>query len=105
MTKRINIVLPETTIRNIDRLVKAGERSRFINCAVEHYVATQSAEAVRKLLELTAVRDRDLDKQIAEDWSAVDQQSWRQLDLQENIQEKQAIPKGARSTSRRLTRR
>ncbi|HYL78169.1 MAG TPA: hypothetical protein VEU96_28395 [Bryobacteraceae bacterium] len=31
LTKRINIVLPATTIRTIDRMVRPGQRSRFIN--------------------------------------------------------------------------
>ena len=65
MTKRINIVLPETTISAIDRIAKPGQRSRFIHQAVEHYVATQSADAVRKLMEFTAVRDKDIDAEIA----------------------------------------
>jgi len=35
MNKRINIVLPETTIRIINRLAKPGHRSRFIDfCAI-----------------------------------------------------------------------
>jgi metal-responsive CopG/Arc/MetJ family transcriptional regulator len=44
--KRINIVLPEATIRTIDRMAMPGERSRFIDQAVRHYVANQSAEAL-----------------------------------------------------------
>src|SRR5258707_9553479 len=77
MTKRINVVMPATTVRAIDRMVKPGQRSEFITRAVEHYVATQSAEAIQKRLEITAVRDRDLDFQVAEDWLEVDRQSWR----------------------------
>ena len=77
MTKRINVIFPETTIRTIDRIAKPGERSRFINRAVEHYVATQSVEAVRKRLEITAIRDRDLDREIAHDWFGVDQETWQ----------------------------
>ena len=30
MSKRINIILPETTIRTVDRMAKPGQRSRFI---------------------------------------------------------------------------
>ena len=35
-------------------------------------MATQSAEAIQKLLEMTALRDRDLDQQVFEDWCEVD---------------------------------
>jgi hypothetical protein len=104
MTKRINVILPEATIRTIDRIAKPGERSLFIKRAVEHYVATQSAEAVRKRLEVTAIRDRDLDRGIANDWFAVDQESWRQLDKNDRPR-KPATQSAEKSTSRRSIRR
>ena len=64
MTKRINVVMPKTTVSAIDEMVKPGQRSEFITRAVEYYVAIQSAEAIQKRLELTCIRDRDLDQQI-----------------------------------------
>src|ERR1700722_11380755 len=103
MTKRINIILPEGTIRTIDRLSRPGQRSRFIHRAVEHYVATASPEALYERLKQAAIRDRDLDLEISHDWSAVDQEQWQQLDTQE----KRLRPtgrKGAKSTSLRSTR-
>jgi CopG family transcriptional regulator / antitoxin EndoAI len=98
MNKRINVMMPAETIRSVDRLSKPGERSKFITNAVEHFVATQSAEAIHKLLEMTAVRDRDLDRQVAEDWLAVDQQAWQHIDKPEQR------PSAVKSTSRRSTR-
>jgi CopG family transcriptional regulator/antitoxin EndoAI len=103
MSKRINIVLPEATVQTIDRLVKPGQRSRFIDTAVQHYVANRSVEALRTQLERAAVRDQDLDREVASDWFAVDQQAWQQLDEPKTIR-KLATPGGARSTSRRSTR-
>lgn len=102
MTKRINVIMPTDTIRTIDRMVRPGQRSEFITRAVEHYVATQSAEAIQKLLEVTAVRDRDLDQQVLEDWFEVDQQSWQHIDQQaDNTSKPPPIRNGVRSTSRR----
>jgi CopG family transcriptional regulator / antitoxin EndoAI len=80
MSKRINIVLPEGTLRTIDRMVKPGGRSRFINQAVEHFVAHQSVDALRTRLELAAIRDRDLDREVAADWFEVDNEAWQRLD-------------------------
>jgi hypothetical protein len=104
MAKRINIILPEDTIRTIDRLSRPGQRSRFIHRAVEHYVATASSEALYERLKQAAIRDRDLDLETYHDWSAVDQEQWQQLDTQEN-QPKPTGRKGAQSTSLRSTRR
>lgn len=99
MTKRINIVLPVDTVRTIDRLVRPGERSRFIDRAVHHFVATQSQDALRKRLEAAAVRDRDIDREVTADWNEVDGQTWQQSDQNPKDQGE------AKSTSRRSTRR
>jgi len=104
MNKRLNIVLPETTVRTIARLAKPGERSRFIDRAVRHYVATQSTEAVRAQLARTAVRDRDLDREVTEEWSAVDHEIWQRLDQSEK--HRTSVSRSVeRSSSQRSTRR
>lgn len=104
MARRINVILPEAMVRTIDRLSRPGQRSRFIERAVEHYVATASPEALEERLRQAAIRDRDLDLDIAGDWFAVDQEQWRKLGFRE---ERSATSgrKEAKSTSRRSTRR
>jgi CopG family transcriptional regulator / antitoxin EndoAI len=83
MTKRINIVLPEKTIRKIDRMARPGQRSHFIDEVVRHFIAHRSTEALRSQLERAAVRDRDLAREVAEDWYAVDQEAWKRLGRRE----------------------
>jgi len=104
MAKRINIILPEATVRTIDRLSRPGQRSRFIERAVLHYVATASPEALQERLKQAAIRDHDLDLGIAGDWLAVDQEQWQRLDKQETRRPASGR-KEARSTSPRSTRR
>ena len=104
MAKRINVILPEATVSTIDRLSRPGQRSRFIQRAVQHYVSTASPEALRERLKQDALRDHDLDLEIAGDWFAVDQEQWQKLDDQEKRLHATG-PKEAKSTSRRLTRR
>src|SRR5712692_11548731 len=101
MSIRINIVLPETTIQTIDRMTKPGQRSRFINQAVQHFIANRSVEALRAQLKRAAVRDRDLDREVAADWFAVDHETWQQLDEQPMAQKKPVTRGGEKSTSRR----
>ena len=102
MAKRINVILPEATIRTIDRLAKPGERSRLIDKAIQYYAATRSAEAVREQLKQAALRDRDLDQEIAEDWAAVDRESWQHADHEPK---RTASGRNAgKSTSRHSTR-
>jgi hypothetical protein len=104
MAKRINVILQEATVRTIDRLSRPGQRSRFIERAVQHYVTMASPEALEERLRQAALRDHDLDREIASDWFAVDQEQWQKLENQEN---RHALPgrEEAKSTSRRSTRR
>src|ERR1017187_8045842 len=92
MAKRINVILPEATVRMIDRLSRPGQRSRFIDRAVHHYVTTASPEALQERLKQAAIRDHDLDLQIAGDWFAVDKEQWQKFDKQEK-QQAQTGPK------------
>ena len=103
MTKRINVILPESTIRAIDRLAKPGGRSRLIDKAVQHYVMTRSAEGLRQQLTHAAIRHRELDLEVGSDWIAVDQESWRHIDPEEK--RKATGRDAAKSTSRRSIRR
>src|SRR5947199_1864878 len=102
MAKRINVILPEATVKTIDRLSRPGQRSRFIERAVQHYVTTASPDALQERLKQAALRDRDLDVEISNDWFAVDQEQWQKL---ENLESRQP-PLGReeeKSTSRRST--
>ena len=102
MAKRINVILPEATVRTIDHLSRPGQRSRFIERAVQHYVTTASPQALQERLKQAALRDRDLDIEIASDWFAVDQEQWQRLNKEE--QQAKPGPKRVQSTSRRSTR-
>jgi len=104
MAKRINVLLPEATIRTIDNLSRPGQRSRFIDRAVKHYVAMASPQALQERLKQAAIRDRGLDIEIASDWFAVDREQWQKLEDREN-RPAQAGRNEAKSSSRRSTRR
>ena len=84
--KRINVILPEDTVRTIDRLSRPGQRSRFIERAVDYYVTTASQKALEERLKQAAIRDSALDVEIGNDWFALDQEQWQQLDDQEKRQ-------------------
>ena len=77
MAKRINLVLEDKTAETIRRSAKPGERSRFVNRAVQYYAATRGTEALVDRLKQSAIRDRDLTAEIARDWFAVDNQPWQ----------------------------
>ncbi|MBI3679357.1 MAG: hypothetical protein HY235_03055 [Acidobacteria bacterium] len=77
MTKRINIVLPETTLHTIDRLTPAGGRSRFIDRAVLHYVKTRTTENLRERLKQEALANAQRDLAMAEEWFPLEEEAWQ----------------------------
>ncbi|MDQ6705170.1 MAG: hypothetical protein M3Z85_04285 [Acidobacteriota bacterium] len=106
MAKRINVVLSESTLSALDRLATKGKRSRPIDKAVQHYVATRSAEGIREQLTAASIRDRDLDSAVAVDWAAVDKESWQHIEERpENNYRSHLGPIAENSISRRSTRR
>ncbi len=77
MHKRVNVTLPEQTIRLIDRSAHRGNRSRFIDEAVKYFVREHGRIQLRRLLEEGAERRAARDLAIAEEWFSVDKDAWR----------------------------
>ena len=77
MHRRINITLPDATIKMIDRVAKKGDRSFFISEAVKHYVTSTGKARLRRLLKEEALRYAERDLRLAEEWSALDEAPWR----------------------------
>ena len=70
--RRINITLPEETIRLIDRVAKKGDRSFLISEAVQRYVAAVGKTRLRRLLKEGALRQAERDLKIAQEWFSLD---------------------------------
>lgn len=77
MHRRINISLPEETLALIDRVVKLGDRSRFIDEAVKHYVQEVGRSKLRKQLQEGALRRAKRDLALAEEWFGLDEEVWQ----------------------------
>jgi metal-responsive CopG/Arc/MetJ family transcriptional regulator len=44
MNKRINVILPSTTVAVLDKVASKGNRSALIDRAIQHYVKTRSQQ-------------------------------------------------------------
>lgn len=78
MHRRLNVTLPETTIRLIDRVARKRGRSRLIDRAVRHYLQRLGRDALRKALKEGAVRRADRDLRLAGEWFALEEEGWAQ---------------------------
>ncbi len=76
MHRRINITLPEETVRLIEQVSKKGDRSRFIDTAVKHYVGEVSRSNLRKRLKERYIHSSDRDLRVAEEWFPLEEESW-----------------------------
>jgi len=77
MHRRVNITLPEETIRLIDRIAGKGDRSRFIDKAVKHYIEEVGKANLRKQLKEGAIRRAERDLLLAKEWFFVEEETWQ----------------------------
>jgi CopG family transcriptional regulator/antitoxin EndoAI len=77
MHRRINISLPEETLALIDRVAKQGDRSRFIDEAIKHYVQEVGRSKLRTQLQEGALRRAKRDLTLAEEWFGLDEEVWQ----------------------------
>jgi CopG family transcriptional regulator/antitoxin EndoAI len=68
MHRRINVTLPEETVRLVERVSAKGGRSRFIDLAIKRYVTEIGRTNLRKKLKEGALRRAPRDRQLAEEW-------------------------------------
>jgi CopG family transcriptional regulator/antitoxin EndoAI len=76
LRKRINITLSEETLELIDRVTEHGDRSRFIDEAVRHYIQETGRTNLRNRLKEGAIRRAERDLQLTEEWFNVDEEPW-----------------------------
>lgn len=77
MSKRINIMLPETTLAVLDRVAPKGNRSRFVSDAVLHYVETHGKQSLRQQLKAGYMANADESLKIAAEWFPLEEQAWQ----------------------------
>jgi CopG family transcriptional regulator / antitoxin EndoAI len=75
MSQRINIVLPEETLKLIDRVAPKGNRSRFISQAVLYYVEQKGKQSLRERLKQEAIENADRDLNLAAEWFPLEEEA------------------------------
>lgn len=77
MTRRINVILPEATVRVLDRVAPRGNRSRLIDEAVMYYVSSRAKNNLAERLKQGALANAHRDLEIAQEWFPVDEEAWQ----------------------------
>jgi len=76
MHRRVNITLPEETLRLLERVTKKGDRSRVIAEAVARYVEEVGKANLRKRLKEGALRRAKRDESLAETYFGLEEEAW-----------------------------
>jgi CopG family transcriptional regulator/antitoxin EndoAI len=74
--KRVNITLPEETIQKIDKIVKEGKRSQFIDKAINFYIEKKSSAQLKKLMKEGAIKRAQRDLDICAEWFVLENEVW-----------------------------
>ena len=77
MSRRVNVILPDTTAAVLDRVAPRGMRSSFISAAVLHYARTRSKENLRERLKQEALAHAARDLELAQEWFPLEEEAWR----------------------------
>ena len=76
MNKRLNITLPEQTVRLMDRVAGKGQRGSLIDRAVRRYVKEETRANLRKQLTESYQANAAIDLQLAEEWFPLEEEAW-----------------------------
>jgi CopG family transcriptional regulator / antitoxin EndoAI len=76
MIKRINISLKSETLELLERQAAKGERSQFIDQAIQHYAAQIQKEALRQQVKAGAIHRAERDQHLAQEWFPLEDETW-----------------------------
>ncbi len=74
--KRINLTLPLGTIQLLEKNVKKGDRSAFVDTAVRSYIDAIGRSNLRTKLAEGAQKRSVRDLTLGEDWFSIDEELW-----------------------------
>lgn len=77
MAVRINVILPEETLRVLNRIAPRGNRSRVVSDAVMHYVSARGKNSLAEQLKAGALASAKRDMAIAEEWFPLEEEAWQ----------------------------
>jgi CopG family transcriptional regulator / antitoxin EndoAI len=76
MYQKINITLPEKTIKLIDSFLDREDRSQLIDEAINFYVINRQKQELKDRLREGAIHRSDRDLNLVEDWFSLEEEAW-----------------------------
>ena len=76
MYKRINITLPESSVRLMESVAGKGDRSRLVDEALKQYLRWVTRKGLKKRIKEGSVRRFERDRALAKEWFLLDDEVW-----------------------------
>lgn len=77
MHKRINITLPEETLRLLEKHVQKGDRSALIDEALRRFLDEKHRAKLRLELAEGYRRNRRINRELSEEWRPLEEKAWQ----------------------------
>ena len=77
MNKRINVILPTSTVAVLDRIATKGSRSTLIDRAIRYYVTAHSRQSLRERLKQESLQNAARDLEMTVDWFPLEEKAWQ----------------------------
>ena len=74
VSKRINVMLPHSTLQVLERVAPKGNRSRLISQAILHYVKSRGTQTLRERLKEGYLQNSRLNLEIAQEWFPLEEE-------------------------------
>lgn len=75
---RINITLSAKTLQQLDEFAPKGERSRFIDAAIQAHISQIQKERLRQQLKEGAIRRAKRDRGLIDEWFTIEEEIWQE---------------------------
>jgi CopG family transcriptional regulator/antitoxin EndoAI len=74
--KRVDVTLPQETVKLLEHISKKGDRSRLVDRAIRFYAKEMSRTNLRKQLKEGAIVNAERDLAIAQEWFPLENEVW-----------------------------
>ncbi len=71
--KRVNITLPQKTLLKLNTFIPMGNRSQFIDTAINYYVDQLGRKNLRAAIKEGAIKRAERDLEIAQEWASFEE--------------------------------
>lgn len=74
--EKVTLTIASDTMESVREMASERGISRFVSEALEYFIAARRREALRERLKAGYLADAALDRGMAEEWRAIEEETW-----------------------------